>query len=315
MALYPRVCGDGSYRDFTRPDSVGWEHSGGLVPTTWRDAQFPMELNFRIDEDELPDRLVLTLDSKEPATVGLPPPYSATVGLALYLTTALMDTPNLRLPLTSRPFHHPAIETRHTAHGVEVLAWEEIGTMKNGEYDQLEIWTMGPSGAFVRTMDPVTGDRVRIVDIDDDGTYETVVQSASTFAQLPMVDYWLGLLPYTEDILRWDGKRYSRAPAEVAQHYIRRTSQALAATDTTTYPPDFADAEFKRGLMRAIEDCYYWGATDLGHDLLRLYAGSLRDPHTRYRDALANGVEQVIAKWRTGSAWAGSAYGGQAVED
>jgi hypothetical protein len=275
-----------------------------------------MEFSVRVDEDDLPDRVVLTLTHKEPATVGLPPPYSATVDASLYLTTAPLGEPNLTLPLTSRPFHHPGFETRHTPHGVEVLYWEEVGTMKNGEFDELSIWTMQAAGTFERTLDPTMGDRVVIVDLDEDETHEVIVRSRSTFAHPAMADYWVGQLAYTKDILRWDGVRYSRAPAEVAAPYIRRTSRDEVASYPRDYNPDYAVKVAKLDLMEAIENCYYWGATELGKELLDQYEDELRGTGpTNDEDVFAHGVERVIAKWRTGVAWAGKAYGDPDADD
>jgi hypothetical protein len=236
-------------------------YGGGRPPFRWADAQFPMEFSVRLDEDDLPDRIVLALTHKEPATVGLPPPYSATVEASLYLTTAPLGEPNLRLPLTSRPFHHPGFETRHTPHGMEVLYWEEIGTMKNGEFDELSVWTMRPSGTFERTLDPAMGDSVDIADLDEDETYEVVVHGTKRFAELYGSYGWLGELSYTVDIVTWDGTQYSRVPAAVARPYIESSGRSLVAgyLEREGQPASWEGRVIaRRGLLHAIEDYYFW---------------------------------------------------------
>jgi len=305
LELYPRRSSEGTYRDVL---IYGWDAFGEAPPTKWANANFPMELSARIDEDERPDRVVLTLEHKEPATIGMPPPYSATVGVALYLAANPAEEPGLRFSLTSRPFHHPDFETRRTPHGVEILLWEDIGTMKGGDYEQVAIWSVRPSGAFERTLDPVTGDRVDIIDIDDDKSHEVVVRSRTMFAQVAMADYWMGQLAYTADMLTWDGVKYSRAPAEHAQPYVRGVSRDLVAAYPVTYAPEFGDRLAKLDLMEAIENCYYWGATEFGDELLDRYETELRTPVAYPGDDFPAGVDRVIATWRSGSALAGHAY-------
>ena len=173
------------------------------------------------------------------------------------------------------------------------------------------MWTMRPSGVFERTLDKVTGHSLEIIDLDDDVSQEVIVHGTTRFTHHAGSYYWLGGLPHIKDILAWDGERYTRARAEVTRPHIRQNARALVASylDPYRFPPPFTKEVAKLDMMAAIESCYYWGVAGLGDELLDRYEHELRDGEGAYDDKFAEGVDRLIAKWRSGSALGGYAYG------
>lgn len=227
IALYPRESTAGTYRGV---EQVGWQAADGLPPTTWPDVQFPMELSVRVDEDELPDLIVLTLVYTQLADDEWPPNYGAAVDAHFYLTTAPDVVPALTLRMTSSTFHHPQMETRLTPHGMEVVYWEDIPGLRGGDLEHVAVWTICSSGAFKLTLEPRTARSFDTIDIDEDGTHEIIVHDATRFAERYGASYWIGELPHTGDILMWDGVQYSRAPAAISRPFIEQSSQDLVTS-------------------------------------------------------------------------------------
>jgi len=306
LTLYPRRSCLGTVEGFER---MGWNAVYGRLPSvTLPNASFPMELSYLVDDDDAPDRLVLTLVAKQLADDDFPPHYSARINVDFYLTTLPTEAPSFMLALRSETFIHPYFETLHTPHGLEILAWEHHPGLRGNDFHGLTVWTIRPSGVFERTFGPVVSESVNVLDLDDDMSEEVVVYGTTDFGRAGSY-HWFGRLYYVEDILTWDGSEYARAPASVAHPHVRSlTRDAVDAFLTPTAPHQRRYEERRRcSFMYAIETCLYWGVTDLGMELLDRYEADLRA--TGVVDEFTEAADIVIERWRAGSAVAGYAYG------